>query len=78
MSVIWPLSYGITTKDKLGTEILLIPSLPIFVRHIPNLRRILKGEEVRMNYLWKGVQEIERVGGLNLAPLELRIKRGLA
>ena len=49
-----------------------------FVRHIPNLRRILKGEEVRMNYLWKGVQEIERVGGLNLAPLELRIKRGLA
>ena len=78
MSVIWPLCYYLATKDKLGMEILLAPSLPIFVRHIPNLQRIVRGEEVRLDYLWKGIKEIERVGGLNLAPLELRIKRGLA
>lgn len=76
MSVIWPLSYGISTKDKLGTEILLVPALPIFIRHIPNLKRIVNGEEVRMDFLWKGMKEVERVGGLALAPLELRIKRG--
>ena len=33
MSVIWPAVYGITTKDQLGTAILLSPALPIFVRH---------------------------------------------
>lgn len=78
MSVIWPLCYYLETKDKLGMEILLAPSLPIFYRHIPNLRRIARGEEVRLDFLWKGIKEIERVGGFNLAPLELRIKRGLA
>ena len=78
MSVIWPLTYGLTTKDKLGTEILLAPALPIFIRHIPNMKRILNGEEVRMNFLWKGLKEVERVGGFELAPLELLIKRGLA
>ena len=78
MSVIWPTCYAIETGDRLGTGILLVPVLPIFYRHIPNLRRIAKGEEVRLNFLWKGKQELERVGGLNLAPLELRIKRGFA
>lgn len=78
MSVIWPLSYGITTGDKLGMDILLLPALPIFIRHIPNLRRILNGEEVRLDFLWKGIQEIERVGGVQLAPPELRTKYGLA
>lgn len=78
MSVIWPIGYGIATRDKLGMEILLAPALPIFIRHIPNLKRILSGEEVRMDFLWKGMKEVERVGGLTLAPLELRIKRGLA
>ena len=78
MSLIWPVCYGVTTRDKLGMEILLAPSLPIFIRHIPNLQRILSGEEVRMNFLWKGMKEVERVGGFTLAPLELRMKRGLA
>ena len=78
MSVIWPVGYGITTRDKLGMEILLIPSVPIFIRHIPNLKRIIDGEEVRMDFLWKGMKEVERVGGMTLAPLELRIKRGFA
>ena len=78
MSIIWPIAYALTTGDKLGTAIVLAPALPIFIRHIPNIQRILSGEEVRMNYIWKGKQELERVGGLKLAPLELRIKRGFA
>ena len=76
MSVIWPLTYLGRTGDKLGTAILLLPVGPIFVRHIPNLRRIAHGEEVRLNVIWRGRQEIERAGGLELAPMDLRIKRG--
>lgn len=76
MSVIWPAVYGITTKDQLGTAILLSPALPIFVRHIPNLQRIARGEEARMNVIWRGRLELERIGGLKLAPMDLRIKRG--
>jgi hypothetical protein len=55
---------------------LLFPAIPIFIRHIPNLQRIARGEEARMNVIWRGRKELERIGGLNLAPMELRIKRG--
>ena len=76
MSVIWPLAYGIKTGDGIGTAILLFPAIPIFIRHIPNLQRIARGEEARMNVIWRERMELERIGGLKLAPMELRIKRG--
>ncbi len=77
MAIIWPICYGLSTQDLLGTGILLIPAGPIFYRHIPNLQRIAKGEEARLDYLWKGVQEIERIGALDLAPVEVLRKKGL-
>ena len=76
MSIIWPLTYFATTGDGVGTAILLFPAIPIFFRHIPNLQRIARGEEARMNVIWRGRKELERIGGLKLAPMELRIKRG--
>jgi hypothetical protein len=56
---------------------LFVPAIPIFLRHTTNLQRIAKGEEARLDYLWKGVQEIERIGGLDLAPVEVLRKKGL-
>ena len=77
MSIIWPITYYFTTGDKVGTAILLFPAIPIFIRHIPNLQRIARGEEARMmNVIWRQRKELERIGGLKLAPMELRIKRG--
>ena len=77
MSIIWPITYYFTTGDRVGTAILLFPAIPIFIRHIPNLQRIARGEEARMmNVIWRQRKELERIGGLHLAPMELRIKRG--
>lgn len=76
MSIIWPLAYLARTGDGVGTAILLFPAIPIFFRHIPNLLRMSRGEEVRLNVIWRGRKELERVGGLEKAPMELRVKRG--
>lgn len=77
MSIIWPICYGLSTQDFLGTSILLVPAFPIFCRHIPNLQRIANGEEARLDYLWKGLQEIERIGGFDLAPADVLRKKGI-
>ena len=76
MSIIWPITYWISTGDGVGTAILLFPAIPIFIRHIPNLQRIARGEEARMNVIWSGRKELDRIGGLKFAPMDLRIKRG--
>ncbi len=62
MSLIWPLYYGLTSGYWLGAAVLLIPAVPIFLRHIPNFRRIRRGEELRMSFLWDKQRELDRIG----------------
>ena len=62
MSLIWPVYHGLTTGFWLGAAVLLIPALPIFLRHIPNFRRIRRGEELRMSFLWDKQSELDRIG----------------
>ena len=62
MSVIWPVYYGLRTAFWLGAGVLLVPALPIFLRHLVNFRRIRNGEELRLRYLWKKEEELARIG----------------
>ena len=62
MSVIWPVYYGLRTAFWLGAGVLLVPALPIFLRHLVNFRRMRKGEELRLRYLWKKDEELQRIG----------------
>ncbi len=65
MSVIWPLYYGLRTAFWLGAGVLLVPALPIFLRHLSNFRRIRSGEELRMSFLWNKDGELTRIGRLD-------------
>ena len=62
MSVIWPVYYGLHTAFWLGALVLLIPAVPILLRHLENFRRIRKGEELRLSFLWKRQAELDRIG----------------
>jgi len=63
MSVIFPAYYGIATGDSLGGFILALPAIPIFIKHMENFRRIRRGEELKMSYLWKKEEELARIQG---------------
>jgi len=63
MSVIFPLYYGISTGDSFGCFLLLLPSIPIFIKHQENFRRIRNGKELRLSYIWKKEEEIARIKG---------------
>lgn len=62
MSVIWPVYYGLNTAFWLGAGVLLVPALPIFLKHLENFRRIRSGEELRLSFLWNKKKELQRIG----------------
>lgn len=62
MSMIWPVYYGLRTAFWLGALVLLIPAVPILLKHLANFRRIRKGEELRLSFLWKRQAELDRIG----------------
>ena len=61
MAAIWPVYYGATTGNWAGAAILAIPFVPVFIKHMENFRRISRGEELRLSYLWKKDTELERI-----------------
>ena len=62
ISVIFPVSFLIKSGFVLGTLILLIPVLPIMMKHMQNFRNIREGTEVKMSYLWDKDSELKRTG----------------
>ena len=58
--------FPIVHAYKLGSFIPLLIFLPIaatmFYKHIENLRRISKGHEIRINFLWNKDEELARIG----------------
>lgn len=62
MSVIFPMYYGCDSGFWLGAWVLLIPSVPIFIKHIANFRRIGTGQELHLSYLWNKDGELHRAG----------------
>lgn len=61
MSVIFPVTYYIFTLKLAAMLVLLIPAVPIFLKHRENVRRIFTGTEVRINYLWDKEGEKKRI-----------------
>ena len=62
MSFIWPAYYGLCTAFWLGAGVLLVPALPILLKHLENFRRIRSGEELRLSFLWNRDSELKRIG----------------
>lgn len=62
MAAIWPVYFGATTGNWLGAVVLLIPLLPIVLKHGENFRRIPEGKELRLSYLWNKEEELLRIG----------------
>lgn len=52
-SVIFTIVYFILTGDTAGTLLLAMTSVVIVCKHIRNFRRIRKGEETHISFLWK-------------------------
>ena len=62
MSLVFPGVYYWETRFLLAALILLIPAVPIIIRHLENFRRIKAGTEARMSYLWDKESELKRIG----------------
>ena len=62
MSLLFPALYYIRTRYLPAALVLLIPAIPIFIKHAENIRRIREGTEVRMSYLWNKDGELKRTG----------------
>lgn len=65
ISVVFPVIHYIFTKDLTSSLILLIPAIPIFIRHWENFRRIRTGEEMRTSFIWNKEGELKRIGKWN-------------
>lgn len=61
-SVFYPVYHGLTSGNWEGAAILGTVALPIFAKHMENLRRIAAGKELRVNFLWDRDEELSRIG----------------
>lgn len=62
MSALFPAIFYWRTQDLPAALILLIPFLPILLKHVENFRRIRSGQEARMSFLWDRDGELKRLG----------------
>lgn len=51
--VIFTLIYFFMTGDIIGTSMMALVSVIIFFKHLENFRRIRRGEETHISFLWK-------------------------
>lgn len=59
VSVAFPIVYGVMRADAVGAAVYAVASLVILWRHVENIRRILKGTELKISYLWKKKESVE-------------------
>ena len=59
--VIFPVVYGLMSKDLWGTAILCGMIPVIFYKHIENFGRIKRGTEARLSFLWNKQKELDRM-----------------
>ena len=62
LSVTYPLIFWWRTGFLTGALVLLMPALPIILKHLENFRRIRSGQEARLSFLWNRDAELERLG----------------
>ena len=76
MSVIFPACYYWQTGYLIGALILLIPAIPIFIKHWPNFAHIVEGTEMRTTFIWDKEGELKRIGQWNEKTAEQLDRRG--
>ena len=53
--------YWFHSGDLIGTALLAVVAVVIFCKHIPNMKRIADGSELKIRYLWDKEGETKRV-----------------
>ena len=76
MSIVFPACYYWRTGALGAALILLIPAIPIFIKHWENFVRIRTGTEMRTSFLWNKEAELKRIGQWNEKTIEQLEKRG--
>ena len=61
LSMIFPVAYVIGTGDGAGMCVLALLIPVVVYKHLPNLRRIMQGKEMRISWLWNAKEEEARV-----------------
>ena len=59
-----------------GALILLIPAVPIFIKHWENFVHIYEGTEMRTSFIWNKEAELKRIGQWNEKTQEQLKRRG--
>ena len=63
LSVIFPAAYLIGTGDFVGMLVLAVLIPVVIYKHMPNIRRIAQGKEMRISWLWNAKDEEARIEG---------------
>jgi glycerol-3-phosphate acyltransferase PlsY len=53
--------YFFMNRDPIGTALLLLVAVVVVIRHGENIRRIRRGQEIRISYLWDKETESARM-----------------
>ena len=56
-----PVIFGVMTRNAAGTVLLGVVACVVVWRHAQNVRRILRGRELRLSYLWNREAEMARM-----------------
>ncbi|MBQ8392357.1 MAG: glycerol-3-phosphate acyltransferase [Clostridia bacterium] len=59
--IIYPVLYGIVKQDFVGAFIFLGITIPVLIKNIENIKRMLNGTEMHLSFLWNKDKEIARV-----------------
>ena len=76
MSIIFPACYYWQMGILSCTLILLLPVVPIFIKHWKNFVQIRDGTEMRTNFIWNKEGELKRIGQWNEKTKEQLERRG--
>ncbi len=76
MSIIIPACYYWDTRFLAGAVVLLLPAVPIFLKHRENFVRIREGTEMRTSFIWNKEGELKRIGKWNEKTREQLKRRG--
>ena len=70
MSIVFPACYYWKTGLQSAFLILLIPAIPIFIKHWENFVHIREGTEMRTSFIWNKEAELKRIGRWNEKTIE--------
>lgn len=63
LTILFPPVYGLYVRNVIVMLILFIPAIPIWIKHIENLKRIQEGTETHcLKFLYKRKEEMDRTG----------------